>query len=493
MSLCAGCASSLLIPSHETNYLNLYDPYNHIFEWKTRLLFKMTWGIGGYEDLRMVREDEDLDPIPQLILQYNKKADECLYEGVKEKYGIPKPQFRVLPVQGKYESDDNFKYRVRKINEYLAYVKEAKRDVKVDSCYHKFHDTAVFLAFEREYGRPFPIHFYYYPNARVMIVEFTNQHCGERETSFTFHIFMALEDRIPNRKARDIILGFFDNLTPFTRTDLLIPMELEDDYKHPGHDLFCSNDPLFVDLSKPRPSVSQNFWNVNNYLTLVPQNGHVMVSGGAMEYWSLGDGSHKIYRLIPVGFTLPEVNKTLNQMKIERRANPSAWLFKHVDTLPGVQLDVRKRGQERTKKMLDNSKNVYELPSLETPDGASAHRVPDRVPTGNAPANSSSVKNAPAAGKRDKIPTLNVLKVEATRDTWAEVRIDGGKEREITLDRGQWRLFHGKTFRISTDDGGSLMLYMNKGRLGKAGADDQPVKEKLFGSIPGGKTLPVSQ
>ena len=157
-------------------------------------------------------------------------------------------------------------------------------------------------------------------------------------------------------------------------------------------------------------------------------------------------------------------------------------------------MDVRKwGGQERTKKMLDNSKNVYELPSLETPDGASAHRVPDRVPTGNAPANSSSVKNAPAAGKRDKIPTLNVLKVEATRDTWAEVRIDGGKEREITLDRGQWRLFHGKTFRISTDDGGSLMLYMNKGRLGKAGADDQPVKEKLFGSIPGGKTLPVSQ
>ena len=107
---------------------------------------------------------------------------------------------------------------------------------------------------------------------------------------------------------------------------------------------------------------------------------------------------------------------------------------------------------------------------------------------GSLPANSPSLKNAPAVGKTDKIPTANALKVEAIRDTWVGVRIDGGKEMEFPLDRGQWRIFHGKTFRISTDDGGSLMLYLNKGSLGKAGADDQPVREKLIGFVPGRKT-----
>ena len=85
----------------------------------------------------------------------------------------------------------------------------------------------------------------------------------------------------------------------------------------------------------------------------------------------------------------------------------------------------------------------------------------------------------------------SVLKVQAVRDTWVGVRIDGGKEMEIPLDRGQWRLFHGKTFRISTDDGGSLLLFLNKGPLGKAGEDDQPVREKLISAMPV-KQNPVS-
>ena len=96
-------------------------------------------------------------------------------------------------------------------------------------------------------------------------------------------------------------------------------------------------------------------------------------------------------------------------------------------------------------------------------------------------------KNAPVSGKTSQLLPIAILKVEAVRDTWVGVRIDGGKEMEIPLDRGQWRLFHGKTFRISTDDGGSLMLYLNKGLLGKAGEDDQPLKEKLISAIPAKK------
>lgn len=82
----------------------------------------------------------------------------------------------------------------------------------------------------------------------------------------------------------------------------------------------------------------------------------------------------------------------------------------------------------------------------------------------------------------------NLLKVEAVRDTWVGVQVDGRKKVEIPLDKGQWRIFHGKTFRVSTDDGGSLLLYLNKGKLGKAGPDDQPVVGKLIGTPESGKS-----
>ncbi|MHB1927755.1 MAG: helix-turn-helix domain-containing protein [Leptospirillum sp.] len=82
----------------------------------------------------------------------------------------------------------------------------------------------------------------------------------------------------------------------------------------------------------------------------------------------------------------------------------------------------------------------------------------------------------------------NLLKVEAVRDTWVGVQVDGRKKVEIPLDKGQWRIFHGGTFRVSTDDGGSLLLYLNKGKLGKAGPDDQPVVGKLIGTPESGKS-----
>ena len=109
---------------------------------------------------------------------------------------------------------------------------------------------------------------------------------------------------------------------------------------------------------------------------------------------------------------------------------------------------------------------------------------------GAAPGALPPGKISPAAGKAPKNPSLSILKVQAIRDTWVGVRIDGGKEMEFLLDRGQWRLFHGKTFRISTDDAGSLMLYLNKGSLGKAGEDDQPIKEKLVSVASGKKNVP---
>ena len=78
-------------------------------------------------------------------------------------------------------------------------------------------------------------------------------------------------------------------------------------------------------------------------------------------------------------------------------------------------------------------------------------------------------------------PVDYVLKVVALRDTWIGISTDGKRNVNIPLDQGQWRIFHGKqNFRISTDDGGSLMLYLDKNKLGKAGADDQPVKDKLI-------------
>ncbi|MHB1286128.1 MAG: helix-turn-helix domain-containing protein [Leptospirales bacterium] len=78
-------------------------------------------------------------------------------------------------------------------------------------------------------------------------------------------------------------------------------------------------------------------------------------------------------------------------------------------------------------------------------------------------------------------PVDYVLKVVALRDTWIGISTDGKRNINIPLDQGQWRIFHGKqNFRISTDDGGSLMLYLGKNKLGKAGEDDQPVKDRLI-------------
>jgi cytoskeleton protein RodZ len=134
-----------------------------------------------------------------------------------------------------------------------------------------------------------------------------------------------------------------------------------------------------------------------------------------------------------------------------------------------------------------------------SPGGPQSSSIPSPPPalTG-ASAESKSQSSAPESGqgnvgasglssqsgKPSQSPGPSILKVQAVRDTWVGVRIDGGKEMEIPLDRGQWRLFHGKTFRISTDDGGSLMLFLNKGPLGKAGEDDQPVREKLISAMP---------
>ena len=105
-----------------------------------------------------------------------------------------------------------------------------------------------------------------------------------------------------------------------------------------------------------------------------------------------------------------------------------------------------------------------------------------------SPRNSASLSRSATGKNRQIAPAAeNLLKVEAVRDTWVGVQVDGRKKIEIPLDKGQWRIFHGKTFRVSTDDGGSLLLYLNKGKLGKAGPDDQPVVGKLIGTPESGK------
>lgn len=98
----------------------------------------------------------------------------------------------------------------------------------------------------------------------------------------------------------------------------------------------------------------------------------------------------------------------------------------------------------------------------------------------NAPSGAISKSQVPDKLKSIR-PVDYVLKVVALRDTWIGISTDGKKNVNVPLDQGQWRVFHGKeSFRISTDDGGSLMLYLDKNKLGKAGEDDQPVRQRLI-------------
>lgn len=83
--------------------------------------------------------------------------------------------------------------------------------------------------------------------------------------------------------------------------------------------------------------------------------------------------------------------------------------------------------------------------------------------------------------KKSVVPADFRLKVVAVRDTWVGIQLDGTKEIKLPLDQGQWHIFHAKkSFRITTDDGGSLVLYLNALKIGKAGEDDQPVYGRLI-------------
>lgn len=101
-------------------------------------------------------------------------------------------------------------------------------------------------------------------------------------------------------------------------------------------------------------------------------------------------------------------------------------------------------------------------------------------PTGK-PSTLAATSHGNGAQGAIKRPVDYALKVVAIRDTWIGISIDGKKSVNVPLDQGQWRIFHGKVnFRISTDDGGSLMLYLDKNKIGKAGEDDQPVTGRLI-------------
>jgi cytoskeleton protein RodZ len=124
-----------------------------------------------------------------------------------------------------------------------------------------------------------------------------------------------------------------------------------------------------------------------------------------------------------------------------------------------------------------------EMPGQKTKGDSNSHPA-----SAQGPKNTASLSRATTGKNRQFSPAAeNLLKVEAVRDTWVGVQVDGRKKVEIPLDKGQWRIFHGGTFRVSTDDGGSLVLYLNKGKLGKAGPDDQPVVGKLIGTPESGK------
>jgi cytoskeleton protein RodZ len=126
--------------------------------------------------------------------------------------------------------------------------------------------------------------------------------------------------------------------------------------------------------------------------------------------------------------------------------------------------------------------------TINTLDGAKSQTAPIAQPgvSANGSHSSGSVpeqQKTPKAlmAKKTVVPSDFRLKVVAVRDTWVGIQIDGTKEVKIPLDQGQWHIFHAKkSFRITTDDGGSLMLYLNAQKIGKAGDDDQPVYGRLI-------------
>ncbi len=103
-------------------------------------------------------------------------------------------------------------------------------------------------------------------------------------------------------------------------------------------------------------------------------------------------------------------------------------------------------------------------------------------PPGTPPQHQEKAKTAMNGVTTKKtVPIDFRLKIVAVRDTWVGIQVDGSKEIKIPLDQGQWHIFHGKkSFRITTDDGGSLLLYLNTHKIGKAGEDDQPVYGRLI-------------
>ena len=128
------------------------------------------------------------------------------------------------------------------------------------------------------------------------------------------------------------------------------------------------------------------------------------------------------------------------------------------------------RESETSAKNFDDQVNVPQEPGVV------------QKPSGSSPAHQGKVKIAVnAVTKKTTVPVDFRLKVVAVRDTWVGIQVDGTKEIKIPLDRGQWHIFHGKkSFRITTDDGGSLLLYLNTQKIGKAGEDDQPVYGRLI-------------
>ncbi|MHB1604918.1 MAG: helix-turn-helix domain-containing protein [Leptospirales bacterium] len=128
-------------------------------------------------------------------------------------------------------------------------------------------------------------------------------------------------------------------------------------------------------------------------------------------------------------------------------------------------------------------------PSSSSPVSPSAPLGTITTPSIDTPSTNTQSGAVPKSPVPNKVkptrPVDYVLKVVALRDTWIGISTDGKKNVNIPLDKGQWRVFHGKkNFRVSTDDGGSLMLYLDKNQLGKAGEDDQPVRQRLINLTP---------
>lgn len=110
-------------------------------------------------------------------------------------------------------------------------------------------------------------------------------------------------------------------------------------------------------------------------------------------------------------------------------------------------------------------------------ESGGAQKTPDSL----APSREKMKAAMSGVAKKGSGPVDFRLKIIAVRDTWVGIQIDGTKEIKIPLDQGQWHIFHGKkSFRITTDDGGSLLLYLNTQKIGKAGEDDQPVYGRLI-------------